>query len=1293
MRVVLPPISRTLKTIFPPPFALSSRLSAVVPIPVSPVEIRKKGRRLKSRMSDAPKTDEQAEAARLADLQDLDILDSAPEDEFDDLVATASRIAGTPIALMTLVDKDRQWFKARRGLEVRETPRDIAFCSRAIEHPSEPLIVKDARVDPRFADNPLVTDDPNVAFYAGVPIVTADGHALGTICVIDREAGDLNEDQVEALKGISRQAAALLELRRQTRKLSSVLDKERAAGGTSPLHDPLTGLPNRGALEAEIDSLEPTEPVSLLLVDVLRFSEVNAVLGREGGDQVLRFVAHLLADHLSTKHTLARVDGTSFAVLVPGMGAVGAETLARDLSTVLSQPIELDGLDPVRINIAIGTSTGGADSPILAVGLLESAEQATGQAKRTGAGAVVAAGSEAFDMGAHQADVRAAIEAAIAEKTIEVAYMPVVELESRAIVGAEALARFPGKEFEGVSVEEIISLAEANGTVGAIDQLVIDRALADFSAGLVGTPSVGANISPVTVGPDLPDLIRDALDRNGVSPDCFVVEITERVALSEYPYLRAALEQLAAMGMRICIDDFGAGATSITDLRNLPFDAIKIDRSLTADIEGPDSRRALMIIQALISMANGLGIDILAEGVETEGQREELLEIGMTYGQGYLFGRPAPANTIASPTEDAMLGAPRPVGAQLQRLTGSFFDQSPDLAAVGTNETLLRINGNWKRILGWEEDALLARPLSDLIHPEDLPKAVEQMTEVANAEGEGSFEARFQASDGSWRTLDWNLRRDPDSGLNLFTARDITRERTVESERTRLRQVMKVLRKLQKGYIDQGVSRDWWYDALESIVEITDSEYGFLGRVEHDSEGEPFLVTYALTNIAWNDWSREVWDEYQEVGLEFRNLKTLFGVTLETGELYIANDALNDPKKGGLPEGHPALNHFAGIPIHGDEGIVGMAGLANRPGGYDKALIEDLDPIFASLSQIISHDIVLRRARQVEFDASSNADAVEAILESQDIQHGIDIVRKSLGAIELDSQSDLYVIGESRDRLKRYGITDPEAGDTLHRDACLGLTRGKIHVSQPGDRAGKRCAHAPSDSVMICTPIENPDEEFGVLITRGVGGGVGEDGPSGEMVERLTQKLETLGAALAEVARREDLTHRALTDSLTGLANRPAFIQAVNRALDASSANGSGFGVIMFDLDEFKRVNDDFGHPAGDAALRQVGARLKKALRDDDTVARLGGDEFGILIQGLGEDQKQLERTCDRVREVIASIPFDGIVVTASVGAVQVTNAKNSWEDLYRIADRELYESKRSGGDQFRLSHADELSA
>ncbi|MFZ9669790.1 MAG: EAL domain-containing protein, partial [Solirubrobacterales bacterium] len=576
------------------------------------------------------------EEARLAELRDLAILDTESEPEFDDLVETASRIAGKPIALMTLLDEDRQWFKARKGIDATETPREVAFCNRAIENPSEPLIVGDARSDPRFSDNPLVTGDPHVAFYAGMPIVTSEGHALGTICVIDSEPGELSEDQVEALKGISRQAAALLELRRRTRNLSSVLDQERAHQDESASRDRLTGLPDREVLEEAIATRDPDEPSSLMIIDLMRFSEVNAALGREGGDAVLQAVARTIASRLTANDTLARIDGTTFATFLPRMRPAPTAALARDISDLLSRPVETSGFEPISLASAIGTATAGGGSGTDTSELLESAEMATAQAKRKGPGSTVAAGSEALGERARRANLRTALSRAISEGAIGVVYMPVVELESGAVVGAEALARFPGGEFKGTSVEEIIQLAEEEGMVGDIDELVVNRALADFAAGRLDSPSVGANISPVAIDRELPQQIREALDRHGVRPDCFVIEITERVALSENPDLKEALTELSQMGVRIGIDDFGAGATSIADLRRLPFDAIKLDRGLITDIDGPDGRRALMVVQALTGMAKGLGIDVLGEGVETEHQRRKLLEAGVTFGQGYL---------------------------------------------------------------------------------------------------------------------------------------------------------------------------------------------------------------------------------------------------------------------------------------------------------------------------------------------------------------------------------------------------------------------------------------------------------------------------------------------------------------------------------------------------------------------------------------------------------------------------------------------------------------------------------
>lgn len=306
------------------------------------------------------------EAERLAALRASRLLDTPREQSFDDLVALAVAVTGASMAAVSLVDAERQWFKAQHGFNACETPRDVAFCAHTILDPQRVLVVEDATRDPRFEHNPLVTGEMGIRFYAGVPLLDAEGHALGSLCVFDTRPRPLGEAEMRALQALARQAGFLIELRRTTEALnlyvnecawyerqllhySELLEAQNADLARQTRTDPLTGLANRrGYGEVLGAALERAEqegtPLSVAIVDLDHFKRVNDSLGHGEGDRVLVRVSQTLDEKMKGVGLAARYGGEEFALLLPGSDLEHAHEHCRMLCRALAAMQDCGGV-------------------------------------------------------------------------------------------------------------------------------------------------------------------------------------------------------------------------------------------------------------------------------------------------------------------------------------------------------------------------------------------------------------------------------------------------------------------------------------------------------------------------------------------------------------------------------------------------------------------------------------------------------------------------------------------------------------------------------------------------------------------------------------------------------------------------------------------------------------------------------------------------------------------------------------------------------------------------------------
>jgi diguanylate cyclase (GGDEF)-like protein len=705
------------------------------------------------------------ESPRLDAIRSLG-LDVVPDrDLFSRITVLASTMLNCPIALLSVVEEDRQWFLGRTGTDLLESRIEDSFCAVCVQSEA-PLLIRDARRDARLCDNNLVTGAPFIRSYLGVPIRSDDGVLLGALCAVSPEPDAFCEDQIAPLEMLAELAEQSIALHGRTRALSlanaalqqsshvfrqaeravnvgswrvdlttmrshwsdqvyaitgleygrqPTLDEivkmyhpndramvggairdtiddgkpfmfettiRRADGDQRRIRvvgervyvdgapdcvagiildcteehlrnvalkraaerDRLTGLYNRASFDrrlAEAMQRAEEEPVTIALLDLDGFKDVNDTLGHLVGDRVLETIAGQLQIRTAAGVFLARWGGDEFALLFPAR--MGLDEVTRFLEELVAELGEMPplGASMLRIGATCGVAqmtTAGSSEEIM-----RRADLALYRGKEQGRGSVVCWDRQIEARQSERQQAIARLRSALNSGRAMAAYQPILDLPTGRVVSVEALLRLRDEDGTMLAASEVFSALLDPELSRRVSRVMLDHVVADGPAllALFGPETrIGINLSDADLRRG--DFVRhmiEVIDDSPLEPHNITIEVTETMLLDASGNLRTSLAMLDECGFTICLDDFGTGFSSLTHLRAFPIHKVKIDRDFIAAI-GED-HQARLIIQAIVQMGHSLGLRVVVEGVETEEQETFLRAIGTRHVQGYRYGRPA----------------------------------------------------------------------------------------------------------------------------------------------------------------------------------------------------------------------------------------------------------------------------------------------------------------------------------------------------------------------------------------------------------------------------------------------------------------------------------------------------------------------------------------------------------------------------------------------------------------------------------------------------------------------------
>ena len=586
------------------------------------------------------------ETRRLDELHRLGLMDTPPEKRFDDITRLAARVFGVPIVLITLVDRHRQWFKSRFGIDACETSRDNAFCAHALLE-RKLLVIEDTTRDARFRDHPLVTETPYIRFYAGAVIRTAAGLPLGTLCLIDRHPRHFDASQREILLDLAR-------LVENEIGDDAIMRLERARAEIGTQFDPQTRLATQQRfqqlIEARLNALSDDDTLcGVAAIDLYGMRAIRTRFSLQVSNNVLmRCIARVEKALDGFVFDLARIDDQRLGVLLYRGDATRMAATMEALATTLRAPYIAAG----KTVTAAARVVWAHDAPRLGhADDILSALQHTCRRLHSERGADLFRldTPEVLPRLTRRNLLRRRTASALAEDRFCLHYQPQVSVRDFRVRdfrvhGFEALLRWHDTELGWVNPQDIVDIAEEIDLGDQLDIWVLRRVMRQLSV----WRDRGHDVLPVALNISQEQLARPAfadrfcalLAQYRLPGRLLKLEVLERSLIDDPEAIIESMQRLKRHGVGFAIDDFGTGYSSLAYLTRIPFDTLKIDKSFIERIG--DDPRVGSLVRSIISLGRDAGMHVVAEGVETDAQVQRLRDFYCHSIQGHVFSGALP---------------------------------------------------------------------------------------------------------------------------------------------------------------------------------------------------------------------------------------------------------------------------------------------------------------------------------------------------------------------------------------------------------------------------------------------------------------------------------------------------------------------------------------------------------------------------------------------------------------------------------------------------------------------------